>query len=161
MAKKILVAMDASEHAMKAARYVAETLKGCKDVKITLFSVIPEISSAFKTLVGTDFASIIPDFEKKLGGLATLRHKQEAKIEEILKQAQKILEDTGIPAKNIEIAVRRKKEGIARDILRELERENYDTIVVGRRGVSGAFFFGSVSDKVVKYARNCAVWVID
>jgi len=161
MAKKILVAMDASEHAMKAARYVAETLKGCKDVKITLFSVIPEISSAFKTLVGTDFASIIPDFEKKLGGLATLRHKQEAKIEEILKQAQKILEDTGIPAKNVEIAVRRKKEGIARDILRELERENYDTIVVGRRGVSGAFFFGSVSDKVVKYARNCAVWVID
>jgi len=161
MAKKILVAMDASEHAMKAARYVAETLKGCKDVKITLFSVIPEISSAFKTLVGTDFASIIPDFEKKLGGLATLRHKQEAKIEEILKQAKKILEDTGIPAKNIEIAVRRKKEGIARDILRELERENYDTIVVGRRGVSGAFFFGSVSDKVVKYARNCAVWVID
>jgi len=161
MAKKILVAMDASEHAMKAARYVAETLKGCKDVKITLFSVIPEISSAFKTLVGTDFASIIPDFEKKLGGLATLRHKQEAKIEEILKQAQKILEDTGIPAENIEIAVRRKKEGIARDILRELERENYDTIVVGRRGVSGAFFFGSVSDKVVKYARNCAVWVVD
>jgi len=161
MAKKILVAMDASEHAMKAARYVAETLKGCKDVKITLFSVIPEISSAFKTLVGTDFASIIPDFEKKLGGLATLRHKQEAKIEEILKQAQKILEDIGIPAENIEIAVRRKKEGIARDILRELERENYDTIVVGRRGVSGAFFFGSVSDKVVKYARNCAVWVVD
>jgi len=161
MAKKILVAMDASEHAMKAARYVAETLKGCKDVKITLFSVIPEISSAFKTLVGTDFASIIPDFEKKLGGLATLRHKQEAKIEEILKQAKKILEDTGIPAENIEIAVRRKKEGIARDILRELERENYDTIVVGRRGVSGAFFFGSVSDKVVKYARNCAVWVVD
>jgi len=161
MAKKILVAMDASEHAMKAARYVAETLKGCKDVKIILFSVIPEVSAAFKTLVGTDFASIIPDFEKKLGGLATLRHKQEAKIEEILKQAKKILEDTGIPGKNIEIAVRRKKEGIARDILRELEREDYDTIVVGRRGVSGAFFFGSVSDKIVKYARNCAVWVID
>ena len=161
MAKKILVAMDASEHAMKAVRYVAETLKGCKDVKIILFSVIPEVSAAFKTLVGTDFASIIPDFEKKLGGLATLRHKQEAKIEEILKQAKKILEDTGIPGKNIEIAVRRKKEGIARDILRELEREDYDTIVVGRRGVSGAFFFGSVSDKIVKYARNCAVWVID
>ena len=48
MAKKILVAMDASEHAMKAAGYVAETLKGCKDVKITLFSVIPEVSAAFK-----------------------------------------------------------------------------------------------------------------
>ena len=37
MAKKILVAMDASEHAMKAVRYVAETLKGCKDVKLHYF----------------------------------------------------------------------------------------------------------------------------
>ncbi len=161
MAKKILVAMDASEHAMKAAGYVAGTLKGCKDVKVTLFSVIPEVSAAFKTLVGTDFASVIPDFERKLGDLATLRHKQEAKIEETLEQAKEMLQKSGIPEDNIEIAVRRKKEGIARDILRELEKGAYDTIVVGRRGVSGAFFFGSVSDKIVKYARNCAVWVID
>lgn len=115
--------MDASEHAMKAARYVAETLKGCKDVKITLFSVIPEVSAAFKTLVGTDFASIIPDFERKLGDLATLRHKQEAKIEENLEQAKKILEDTGIPGKNIEIAVRRKKRELLETFCVNLKRE--------------------------------------
>ncbi|RKX63441.1 MAG: universal stress protein, partial [Thermodesulfobacteriota bacterium] len=84
-----------------------------------------------------------------------------AKIKETLEQAKEMLQKSSIPEDNIEIAVRRKKEGIARDILRELEKGAYDTIVVGRRGVSGAFFFGSVSDKIVKYARNCAVWVID
>jgi len=161
MAKKVLVAMDASENAMKAARYVAETLRGCKEVKITLLSVLPEVSAAFNTLVGTDLASVIPDFEKKLGSFATLRHEQEKKMQEALEQAKEMLKQADIPEENVEIAVRRKKEGIARDILRELESGKYDTVVVGRRGISGAFFFGSVSDKVVKYARNCAVWVID
>jgi nucleotide-binding universal stress UspA family protein len=35
--------------------------------------------------------------------------------------------------------------------------------VVGRRGVSKRqeFLFGSVSSKVVRDAKNCAVWVIE
>jgi hypothetical protein len=40
---------------------------------------------------------------------------------------------------------------------------DYDTVIVGRRGVPGtkAFFSESVSSKIFHYARNCAVWVVE
>ncbi|HDD35196.1 MAG TPA: universal stress protein [Candidatus Desulfofervidus auxilii] len=161
MAKKILVAIDGSEPSMKAVRYVGETVKGCKDVKIVLFSVLPEMPKGLDELLGTDYVSVVPHIKERLGDLGQLRLRQEEEMKKALENAKEVLKSAGIPEKNIEIAVRRKKEGIAKDILREVESGHYDTIVVGRRGISGAFFFGSVSDKVIKYAHNCAVWVID
>jgi nucleotide-binding universal stress UspA family protein len=49
------------------------------------------------------------------------------------------------------------------DILRIREEGNYDTVVIGRRGVSKAeeFLFGSVSTKVVQSAADCTVWVVN
>jgi len=53
--------------------------------------------------------------------------------------------------------------GIARDILKEAKEGQYDTIAIGRRGISAtrAFLFGSVSSKVVQFAKNCTVWVVE
>ena len=52
---------------------------------------------------------------------------------------------------------------IGMDILRIREEGNYDTVVIGRRGVSKAeeFLFGSVSTKVVQSAVDCTVWVVN
>jgi nucleotide-binding universal stress UspA family protein len=161
MAKKILVAIDGSEHSMKAVKYVSETVVGCKYINITLLSILPELPGGLDELLGPDYISVIPRLKEQLGDIAALRLKQEERMLDDLERAKEILKNTGIPEKSIAIKVRRKKEGIARDILREAEEGNYDTVVVGRRGGSGAFFFGSISDKVIKYARNCAVWIID
>ncbi len=161
MPQKILVAIDGSESSMKAVRYVGETTLGCKDTKITLFSVLPEMPKELDNLLGPDYVSVVPHIKERLGDLEQIRLKQEEEMKKALEKAKDLLKEIGVPEKNIEIAVRRKKEGIAKDILREVESGGYDTVVVGRRGITGAFFFGSVSDKVVKYAHNCAVWVID
>ena len=47
--------------------------------------------------------------------------------------------------------------------MKEAQRGKYDTIVIGRRGLTGIkkFMFGSVSNKVVKYADLAAVIVVD
>jgi nucleotide-binding universal stress UspA family protein len=61
------------------------------------------------------------------------------------------------------VRVRKKKVGIARDILKEAENGKYDTLVIGRRGITGIkqFVFGSVSNKIVQLARKIAVIVVD
>jgi nucleotide-binding universal stress UspA family protein len=48
-------------------------------------------------------------------------------------------------------------------ILHEQQEGGYGTLVVGRRGVSKKeeFLFGSVSSRVVRDAKHCAVWVIE
>jgi nucleotide-binding universal stress UspA family protein len=39
----------------------------------------------------------------------------------------------------------------------------YDTIVVGRMGMSRSeeFLFGSISSKIVTHGRNCTVWIVE
>lgn len=46
-------------------------------------------------------------------------------------------------------------------LFKEADQEGYDTIVVGRRGLSGGreFFTGRVSNKAIQLARKKAVWV--
>ncbi|MCJ7616010.1 MAG: universal stress protein, partial [Desulfobacterales bacterium] len=45
----------------------------------------------------------------------------------------------------------------------ERDETKYSTVVVGRQGLSRTeeFLFGSTSSKIVNYARNCTVWVVE
>jgi len=53
--------------------------------------------------------------------------------------------------------------GIARDIIAEAGKGKYDTIVVGRRGLSAtaSFVLGSVSNKIVQNIKDCTVWIVE
>ena len=88
---------------------------------------------------------------------------ERATIEQAMEKARDILISGGIPAENIVLRIQERKENVAKDILNEVRAGDYDTVVVGRRGLSGAkeFFAGSVSNKIVHHARNCAVWVVE
>ena len=51
---------------------------------------------------------------------------------------------------------------IAQEIMKIIKDEDFGTVVIGRRGVSKEveFLFGSVSTKIVHYAKGCTVWVV-
>ena len=55
-----------------------------------------------------------------------------------------------------------RKKGIARDIIDEA-RNGYDTVVMGKRGLSGIkeFFLGSVSQKVLNGAKDVSVLLVN
>ncbi|HIC91249.1 MAG TPA: universal stress protein [Syntrophaceae bacterium] len=151
--------MDESKNALKAVEYVADTVSKTKGVKITLFSVVPRFPPTFLETNKT----IHPVFKGKVGDLTALTVQKKAAIEKAIKRAKKMLVDAGIAAKNITIKVEERKIGIARDILKEVKEGEYDTIAIGRRGMSAtkAFLFGSISNKVVQFAKNRTVWVVD
>ena len=84
-------------------------------------------------------------------------------LEEVMDKARSVLVKAGIDGKNVKTIIEEGKQGVARDILNEQKRGEYDTVVIGRRGLSGtkAFFSGSVSNKIVQHAKDCAVWVVE
>ena len=45
-------------------------------------------------------------------------------------------------------------------IVDEAKKENYGTVVIGRRGASKAFFMGSVSRYVLDRFSNRALWLV-
>ncbi len=147
--KKILVAVDASENARRAAEYVGEIVGESPGFEITLLYVVRHAER-----------DLFPD-DKSWEN----RKKQEKeKAKHVLSELKTLLhtyglsEDT-VSARLIEIS----NFSIAQAVMDYQKSGGFGTIVVGRRGMSKAeeFLFGSISNKIVHYAKNCAVWVIE
>lgn len=147
--KKILIAVDASENARRAVEYAGEIIGKTKGFEITLLHVakLPERDT-------------FPDDE----AWKAKRFEMEADIMAFFKEARGILEIKGVDKNAIsERYVEAIGPSISHQILTEQETGGFGTVVVGRRGVSKEeeFLFGSVSNRIVHYAKNCTVWVIE
>jgi nucleotide-binding universal stress UspA family protein len=156
MAKKILVAFDDSDNAMRAVQYVAETHK--TDNKVTLFSVIPDTADICRM----DSKELTPYFKSQKAAFCTLEDKKKELLGQAMEKAKKVLTDAGFDANNIAGKMTVKKNGIARDIVAEAN-SGYDVVVIGRRGLSGIkeLFLGSISQKVLNLAKEASICIIN
>ncbi len=147
---KVLIAVDLSENSLKAVDYVGRMLRCHDRVEITLLTVIKEPS-----------ADIVPDEAERAARIEEARRETLA----LMEQAGGRLTALGIPENRIRIKLQvcRKPMSVSDLILHEQKEGGYGTLVVGRRGVSKKeeFLFGSVSSRVVRDAKHCAVWVIE
>ena len=157
MAKKILIAVDESKNSMKAVNYVARGME--KTGSVTLLSILPDATAA----CGLDSPSLTPLFKQNVKAFCAIEDTKKHSVKAFMEKAKQTLAKSGFPAKNIAIKIRKKKAGIARDILKEAEQGKYTTIVIGRRGLSQIkqFMLGSVSNKVVQLAKRVSVVVVD
>lgn len=156
MEKKILLAIDDSENAIRAVEFVANFF--APDNKITLFNVIPDTA----TLCAMNSPELAPYFISQQSSFCLLEEKKKKLVNEAMQKAKRILLDAKFEEKNITIKTEIKKSGIARDIVREA-KDGYNVVVMGKRGLSGIkdFILGSVSQKVFNAAKDISVLVVD
>ena len=156
MGQRILVAFDDSENAMRAVEFIAESFT--KEHKITLFSVIPDTPA----ICDMNSPSLTPYFISKQAEFCALEDQKKELVNDALQKAKEVLLKAEFDKSNITIKPQTRKNGIARDILNEAH-SGYDTIVLGRRGLSGVkeFILGSISQKVLHSARDMSVIVVD
>jgi len=156
MEKKILLAMDDSENAMRAVEFVANFFT--PDHKITLFNVIPDTA----TLCAMNSPELTPYFVSQQSAFCLLEEEKKKVVNEAMKKAKRILLNAKFEEKNITIKSEIRKSGIARDIIREA-KAGYHVVVMGKRGLSGIkdFILGSVSQKVFNSAKDISVLVVD
>ena len=133
---KILVAIDASEGAMRAIDYVGDMVDSLH-WEITLFHAVRDL-----------------DREEL--------HRAEKSMEYVFEEASGHLEKAGFNSNQITTRMITGVSSRAGAIVVEVLKEGYGTIVVGRRGLSHVeeFFMGRVSNKVIQMARKMAVWVV-
>jgi nucleotide-binding universal stress UspA family protein len=156
MFKKILIAIDDSENAKRAAAFVAQTFTS--DSRITLFSVVPDTAS----ICEMDSPELTPYFVTQQSSFCTIEAKKRELIENALAGAKEDLLAAGFSADAITVKMEAKKKGIARDIADEAQT-GYDVVVLGRRGVSGIkeFFLGSISQKVINAVKDVSVLFVN
>jgi nucleotide-binding universal stress UspA family protein len=147
--KKILLPTDGSEYSIKAAKYCAEIAIKHESV-VTLLHVLEAFSAKKERLyLGSDLA------------LASIAVEEEKKIKErgkkIIESTKKVFEGTIVP-----LSVKYFFGGNpARIIVEIAEKENYDLIVIGHRGIGGVkrLMIGSVTNEVSRMA-TCPVFIV-
>lgn len=156
MGLNILVAFDDSENAMRAAEFVAKSFT--HDSTITLLSILQDSIA----LCDMNSPELTPYFLTQQSAFCALEEKKREIVIEAMEKAKATFVRSGFIEKNIFMKIEKKKSGIARDIINEAQ-SGFDLIVVGRRGLSGImeFILGSVSQKVLQYAKDTSVLVVN
>ena len=147
--RHLLVALDSSENAKRAALYVADLLGGVPGFRVTLLHIVPEPSEDyFET--GEERAAWIEE------------HNSGA--EKMLQKYREVLMQSGFSEDKVMVRVEiRNCTSIADSIIEYQKKLGCCTVVLGRRGISKKeeFLYGSTSNKVLHSTKNCAVWVIE
>jgi len=158
---KILLAVDASDNALRAVDYVGHIAGGGNKFQIQLLCIerLPhrdlypdedtwtaaceEARTEMKAFFGTARKQLI---ELGVEGSAISEHYVTSCISPFTDTAPKCSRGTSV----------------AMEIMDAVKDGGFGTVVIGRRGVSKAeeFLFGSVSNKIIHSAKDCTVWVV-
>lgn len=134
---KMLVCIDGSESSQKAVKEAARIAENLKEVEINILNVYEE--------------SPLPAYGVPDEMQIQLLESKEKEGEEILQEAVKVFEAFDLKPKTI-----LKRGHPSSTIIKIASENNFDLIVVGKRGLSGfkKFILGSVSNAVVQEAKT-------
>jgi nucleotide-binding universal stress UspA family protein len=159
MAHKILIALDSSKGAWRAVEYVAEAFGNTPGVYVYLLYVLSGLPPAF-----WDDGHILNERERESRQrlVANWQQDQEKQWQGLVQKAYNLLTRAGIAKDAVVNKFKPKYFDVAEDILKEAEDGKFDTIAMGRRGLGKAksVLLGSVTQKVVQTAKNCAVIIV-
>jgi len=147
--KHFLIAVDESESSKRAVLYVADIVGGFPGFAVTLFSIIPEPEEDF--------------FESEEEQVAWTKEKLEA-ANRLLNNYREVMIHAGFAPDKVRI---RSCVGEERSFAEAILDMRCDlsccTVVVGRHHKSKAeeFLLGSTSTRLIREAKNCAVWVVE
>jgi nucleotide-binding universal stress UspA family protein len=156
MSKKLLLAFDDSENAMRAVNFLIDYFE--RDCWITLFSVLPTTEA----LCQMDSPGLTPYFKSQQAAFCALEDKNKELIQDAMQSAVKVLTDAGFEKQKVSVKIEPKKSHVAKDIVNEA-LSGYDAIVIGRRGSSGIkeLVLGSTSNKVIELAKDISILAIN
>ena len=158
--KKMLIAIDGSECALKAVDFAGRQFSGVNDLLITLLHVLPYPPAPL-----WDDGHIPTKEEKGERDNAIERWlaNQRSKTEGIFGKAVDILTRNGFAAHQIEKKTVSDSTDVAGSILEETRDNGYQTLVVGRCGHSAAkqFIIGSVTMKIISHGAGVAICVVE
>ena len=146
--RRILIAVDGSAGAMRAVDFIGRTI-GDWDCHVGLVGVYRD-----------DWATMTDSTGRAVG--EELRNSALSKMQEALATAKDRLVHAGCTAPHISSRVVTDSVSRAGSIVDMAEKEDYSTIVLGRKGISRVrkFALGRVGSKVLHIAREHSLWVV-
>ncbi|OAG26861.1 universal stress protein [Thermodesulfatator autotrophicus] len=146
--KRFLVPVDLGETGLKIIDHLGFILAGNPQVEIELLHVIP---------------SLIPGEESRyLAKLESyLLKKEQKEAQEFFQEVQKILKKT-FDVLQVKVKIKKSPRGVAAEIIKEAQKGNFGTVVMGRRGRGGfkELLLGSTSSKILYNLTDKSLWIV-
>jgi nucleotide-binding universal stress UspA family protein len=150
-AANILMAADGSQASLRALDHLAFLLSGQEKQNVHILHVRPRFQ---------DFCEIEldPDTAKDVNE-AYLEEDQHC-MDNFYPKAIEVLQRNGINKERLDFKTIDGNLSIPRAILAHARKNNFGTLVMGRRGRSKSKFTGSVSRSLLQKTENCAIWIV-
>jgi nucleotide-binding universal stress UspA family protein len=154
--RRVLIAMDETPRAIELARQAGRMLRGLTAVHILFY----HYCSPFTETLSSEERKRMKDSEKEVV------ERERARMAQIAKEAKEALMAEGMNPRSLNYqfqydpSARSKK--ISRAILSKLHEGGYGTLLLGRKGKTGAreFRIGSVTLRIITEVQHCAVWLM-
>lgn len=155
VSKNILLAVDGSTNSLKAVNYLCDILRQDPDAALTLLHVQPSL----KDYCGIEFA----EAQSAEGDEVISKFVEKANrecVDNFMGAALRRLKELEIPEEKVNMTTRPTRLNIGKTIIEEFRTGKYGTLVVGKRGVCGGHFMGSVSNYMVTHLEKGALWIV-
>ena len=142
--RKILLPLDGSERSLGTARYISR-ISPFQHMQVVLMQVYAGVPESYLDLKRD------PRSTGTVMSVRAWEFQQKNLVAEYMQMAKAMLLDAGFPEDAVKIKIQKRKQGIARDIIREA-RDGYDAVVARRRGVGAirGLVIGSVANKLIE-----------
>lgn len=158
--KKMLLSIDGSECSLRAVEYTGKQFSGVGDLQITILHVLPYPPAP---LWDDGHIPTKKENEEREKAIEKWLAGQRAKAEPLFNKAMAILTSAGISPTQLAKKVISDSTDVAESILEEARDGGYQTLVLGRRGLSTVkkVFMGSVTTKIINHGAGIAVCVVE
>ena len=156
--RKVLLAIDGSDNALKAVDYVSQQFCS-EDVRIILFHVLPFVPAEF-----WDDGHILTAEEKKARKDVVDKwlSNQRSKLDPIFSAAKNVLTAMGINEDRISTKWISDATDIATSIIEEARTGDYQTLVIGRYGHRNTKNrMGTVTEKLIRLGAGTTLCIVE
>ena len=152
--RRILLTTDGSENALKSAAYLADLYGDAHDLEMTLLSIYPAVPPLYRE------EGLNPAVRKQF---AAWLKKREGDAHRFLEEAARILQRGGLKRSQIKTKQAQQVVGVARDIVREMDAQKFEAVVIGKKGMGwfDEYFLGSITSKLLEISEDHPLWVVE
>jgi len=158
--KKVLIGLEDHPECLSLVRYAADWLGPIADLDYDLLHLMPSQPPTY-----WDDGHILNAAEQKQrdAELEKWRLGWVDRMQRLLDEGRNILISKGVPATRIKTRVNTIAQGIAQDLLKDIDQNGYQVVVIGKKSFRQAkpFNLGSHANKVMFGVKNTILVIVD
>jgi nucleotide-binding universal stress UspA family protein len=158
--RRVLIAMEGAPDCRALSKYTADFIAPIPGLKYTFLHLMPPVPPTF-----WDDGHILGSAEQKDRQTRVERWATDwvQKVEGFMSEARSLLVERGVPERSIETRIEPTKEGVARDLLNEIAKNEFEVVVMGKKSFHERkpFLLGSHANKILQSTKNSVLCLVD